>query len=229
MKNVTKIMTFGVLLALAVVPVSASAQVPDGGDGQPSVSRPDMSKVREQARIKATENMTTAEERKAATLKQAQERRVRITQKVCERRQQSLVKVIPRLAQGAKSVKSSIDTVYARVASFYEQGQLTVANYGELVDNVESAKANAEAAIAAIGSQKFELDCGNAGAGQQLDGYRLAVQSARSALKDYKKALVELISAMKAAAAAEQGSNSSDAAGGAQNSRQNNPGGNNNE
>lgn len=220
MRKLSKIMSVAALFAFVVAPVSALAQAPGGGGNQGGASRPDTSQIREQAEARAEENRTGAEERKSEIMKQVEERRAQIKKEVCERQQQTLTSVMPRLAQGATSVKSSMDTVYLRVAGFYESGQLTVENYDILVGNVETAKANAEAAIATIENQTFTLDCDNPSVGQQLDGYRLAVQSTQAALNDYKKALVELISAMRAAASFEQGNNSGGAASDAQNREQ---------
>lgn len=212
MRKISMLVLAG-LFAFLVTPVAVLAQSPD------------TTQIREQAQARAEEAKTSAEERKNEIMAQVEERRAQIEQEVCERRQQTLTDVMPRLAQGATSVKQSMDTVYSRVVGFYESGQLTVENYDELVGNVEAAKANAESAIATVDQYQFELDCDNPNVGEQLDGFRLAVEGARDALKEYQSALVDLISAMRAAASLEQDGNSGGASSDAQNREENQGGG----
>lgn len=205
------------LAVLLVAPSLVSAQSGNapGNQGQAqnqnqtqtNTNRPAVSQIREQAETRAEETRTTAEQRKQEVMQQVEERRAEIKQDVCERRQQALTNVMPRLAQGATSVKQSMDTMYDRVVGFYESGQLTVDNYETLVGAIETAKANAETALATVEGQTFTLDCTDPNVGQQLDGYRLSIQEARTVLKEYKKALVDLISALKAAATNDQTAN----------------------
>lgn len=158
---------------------------------------------REQAEARAKEAREAAEQKVEAIKQEVEERKATIKKEVCERRQAQLKTVLPRLATGATSVKSSFDTVYSRVQGFYESGQLTVANYETLNANVAAAQAAAGTAIAAIESASFELDCENPDLGSQLDGYRAAVRNAQESLGAYRDALVQLISAMRAAQATE--------------------------
>ncbi len=203
--KMTSLVTLAAAIAVGITPVAVLAQPTDRGENEVTV-RPAVTQPREHTEARAQERMASVEERRAELQQKVKERRAEIKEKVCERRQQNLTRVMPRLAQGATSVLNSMDTVYGRVSTFYEKGQLTVANYDELAASVELAKTNAAASVASIESQSFELDCENPRVGQQLDGYRLAVQDARESLMGYKKTLVALISAMRAAAAVEQDS-----------------------
>jgi hypothetical protein len=190
-----------------LTPAVALAQTTRNQDDQTNTtSRPDIAEIRERAKARAEEARTSAEERKAEILQRTEERKAEVKADVCERRQLVLERIMPRLSQGATSVKSSIDTIYTRVAGFYESGQLTVENYDELVSEIEVAKANAEAAITAIDGQSFTLDCENPSAGQQLDGFRMAVREAKDSLKEYRKTVVELISSMRSAASTQNDS-----------------------
>ncbi|MDZ7744200.1 MAG: hypothetical protein U5K77_00350 [Candidatus Saccharibacteria bacterium] len=177
--------------------------------------RPDISQKREQAQATAAEARERAqppkpdvEERKAQIQQEVAQRRATIQQEVCERRQQNLVRVMPRLATGATSVKTSIDTVYERVQGFYESNQLTVDNYETHLLNIESAKANAEASLQVVSEYTFELDCENQNVGDQLAGYREAIADARESLRAYRTELVALISDLRAEAVQEQEANS---------------------
>ncbi|NCO10483.1 hypothetical protein GW930_01055 [Candidatus Saccharibacteria bacterium] len=198
MRKITTL-TLTCLLVVFAAPVAIFAQAPSD-NGQNTTNRPDVTKIREQAKADAEESRTPVEQRKSEIVKQVEQRRIEVRKEVCERHQRTLSDTMPRLTQAATSVKQSMDGLYSRVAGFYESSQLTVATYGELVANVEVAKANSEAAIATIDGQVFTLDCENSKVGEQLDGYRLSVQDAKPALKEYKSALVELISTMQSAA-----------------------------
>jgi len=173
--------------------------------------RLDIAEKRQQARALAEEARENAqppkpdvEERKATIQQQVEERRSAVQQDVCERRQQNLARVMPRLATGATTVKSTIDTVFERVKGFYESNQLTVENYEDHLNSIETAKVNAEAALEVVSEYRFELDCENQNVGEQLAAYRESIAAARDSLKVYRGALVNLISDMRAEAAQDQ-------------------------
>lgn len=201
MKRLARLVAPVAALVFILTPAVAFAQTIGNSDNRTnSFSRPDIAEIRERAKARAEEARKSAEERKVEIMQRIDERQAQVRTDVCERRQDVLEKIMPRLSQGATSVKTSIDTVYSRVVSFYESGQLTVDNYDELVGAIEIAKADAETAITAIDNQSFTLDCENPGVGQQLDGFRMAVREAKESLKEYKRSLVDLISTLRAAA-----------------------------
>lgn len=156
---------------------------------------------REQAQARSLEARQNAQERVEQIKQNVQERKATIKQDVCERKQEQLTAAIPRLTTGASSNKKVLDIMYERVRGFYADGQLTVANYDELDANVAVAKAEAETMLAAVNSYEFVVDCNNPGLGEQLDGFRMSVNTAKDSLKAYRKQLVALISAMRAEAA----------------------------
>lgn len=224
MKKLLLTLVVGGLLAFTVA-IPAGAMPPRDD----TVRATDRIQVRQEAETRAAEKRESAEVRKAEIGQKVEERRAEIKKEVCERRQGRLATVIPRLSQGATSVKSSLDTVYNRVVGFYEKGQLTVENYDELVGAVETAKASSEGAVASIGEQSFTLDCDNPNVGQQLDGYRVATKSARTALMNYRDALVQLISAMRSAASLDKEAGSDAAASADENRTDDSEGGEGNE
>lgn len=147
------------------------------------------------------------EERVAEIKQRVEERKAEIQQQVCERRESNLQRVIPRLSTSAVTLVDRIDVMYDRVVGFYESGQLTVSNYDELKENVDTAQADAHAAVEALDEFEFEIDCENPNVGEQLDSFRTAVQDAREPIKEYRDALVELISSLRAEAAEENAEN----------------------
>jgi hypothetical protein len=189
-----------ILVALFLV---ATVQVVSvGAEEEPvtRVRRPEQTQVRVQELKERSEKARNDAQEKVNERKQeATERRLNVKQDVCERKQAQLEAVVPRLSNSSVRVKDAIDKVYERVQGFYESGQLTVENYDELDAVVAERKAASEVSIAALDSATVEYDCENPSFGQQLDGYRLLVRDSRDNLKEYRSALVDLISAMRSA------------------------------
>ncbi|MEX2012293.1 MAG: hypothetical protein WD970_00855 [Patescibacteria group bacterium] len=145
----------------------------------------------------------SAQERVAAIKTKIAEQKATVKADVCARRQERLNNVVIRLHNQATRLKTVIDTMFIRVQGFHDQGQLTVENYTELKAAVDTASADADAAVSAVETFTITIDCQNAKLGEQLDGFRTAIKDTRTALKDYRKALVDLISAMNNSAKAE--------------------------
>ncbi len=141
------------------------------------------------------------QERTADIQERVAERQAQVRQDVCERREQQVSRLIPRLSNGSSRVLGSIDSVYERVQSFYDDGQLTVENYDELNDAVAAARMNATAAVEAVPAYDFTFDCDNPSVGDQLFGFRESVADTRDELKTYRAELVNLISSLRSAAA----------------------------
>jgi len=162
-----------------------------------------------QGRIKAQEARRSAKERIAEIKENNQQRRAELKLEVCQRRQERIQSAITRISDRSSRLKSVIDRMFVRVQGFYAEGQLTVENYEELETNVETAQAEAEASIATLESYVFTLNCEDPKTAGQLADFKEAVNETKTALKDYRKTLVELISSMRAAAAEENANDDS--------------------
>lgn len=147
---------------------------------------------REQAKQKISEK------RENAQVKSAEKR-----QEACERRVSIIEDKLNRMDQHANRLLGVIDSFYTKVTGFYEKGQLTVSNYDELLAAVDEAKATASAEVAAMADLSVDIDCTDPEVAVVIGSFREATSSARTALKAYRAALVDLISAMRAAAAEE--------------------------
>lgn len=195
MKRTLRISMLGVLLAVLVAaPVSAQAPGNPGGS-------PDATTQAQQGQARGVQAREDAQERRQRIQAEVEERREEVQQRVCEQRQERLQDIIPRLGTSAVRLRDVMDDIYDKVQGFYEDGPLTVENYDELADEVDSAQVDAHAAVEVVEDYEFELDCEEPGVGQQLDGFRQAVTEAREELKSYRAALVELISSLRAEAA----------------------------
>lgn len=198
MKTTKLLMVAGLLLA-TMLPVSVSAQT-DSTETRRSAAV----QKREEARARALERVEDREAKQAEIKAAAAARKLALKQDVCERRKERLESRLPRLSQAATTVKSVIDRKYERVTDFYEAKEWNLANYDELVANIETAKADAEASLEVVAGYQIEIDCESENLGEVLDEYRTAVNAAKESLKEYRKQLVELISSMKASAEAEE-------------------------
>lgn len=185
-------------LSLTFVGIGVSAQAESDDGTRTEQSRP---LNREVFREKAEQRQAEAEVKVTEAREAAEERRLEVKAEVCERRQERLTQMLPRLSTGATTVLERIDTVFDRVQGFYEDGQLTVADYDTKVEAIVSAQATASTLVSALSESVPTIDCENMQLGVQLDTYRSATKDAREALKAYRAALVDLISALKAAAA----------------------------
>lgn len=192
MKNMKRMLASFAAIALVIgiaAPLSAQANPKRANE------------IRDQARARAEDKRQEKQERVAEIKQKVEARKIELQQERCERRQEKLQATLPRLSNGATTVKGTIDKVYERVQGFYASGQLTVSNYEELVNVIETTKADAETSLEALEVYEFEINCDDKNVGSQLDGFRTAVKSARDELKDYRKSVVDLISALRAEAA----------------------------
>lgn len=187
-----------VIIGVAAPVLAQSDNAPDrpvssqNGDGRSgSAGTPAMGQdIADRARDRATQ-----------IREQAQERAAQLRADVCDRREQQLSQLIPNLSRQATSLLGAMDTVYGRVQTFYEAGQLTADDYDGLKANVNTAQTEASAATQTLQEYEFDLNCDEPNAGSQLDTFRIAANEARESLKTYRAELVNLISAMRAAAA----------------------------
>ena len=149
-------------------------------------------------------NQDVKEERAALRQQQQQEKR----QEICEKRLGLIETKISGFADRATRLQGVIDKIYLRVQGFYDSGQLTVSNYDELNAAVESAQLNASTEIAALTELSTDdIDCTDPNVSVKVASFKDGLGDARDALKAYRKALVELISSLRAAAAEENANN----------------------
>ncbi len=183
--KLTAFLSMAVLMLPLAVSTPLHAQAPDSAGG------PD----------RGAEARESAQERRERAQSEASERQAQVRQDVCERQQDRLEEVLPRMATSAFRLLDVMDDMFERVEGFYDNGQLSVADYDERAGEVDEAQAEAEAAVDALGDYEVELDCDQPGLGAQLDGYRQLVGEARDELRNYRDSLVGLIQVLRAEAA----------------------------
>lgn len=177
------------LLVTLLVPITAHA-VSNG-------SKPE--EVSARVAERKLEAKTSLEEKRANSELKIQEKR----KEACEKRVSKLSSSMDRISTQATRLLGVMDDFYAKVQGFYESGQLTVANYDELNANVETAKANAELEISALGELNTDIDCNNPDVSSTISAFKGSTNAAKDSLKEYRKSLVALISALKSESASQ--------------------------
>ena len=174
------------------------------GSTQPSFANPpDFADERRQpqnARVRAEmneEQRAVVQDRKDEIKARIEAKRANLTAEKCERNQQKIDELLPKLSNNVVVQQQVLDTMFDRVAIFYETKDLEVANYEELSQNVIAAQLDTQAAVEIVRDSSIEIDCSTPGIGNQLAGFRENVFVARDEIKNYRAALVELIKAMR--------------------------------
>jgi hypothetical protein len=133
---------------------------------------------------------------KSQTLREQfkQEATLEQKQKSCEARKANLTKRMSNSVAAAQRHKETFDKIYARVKAFHDSKSLNVANYDNLVANVNKAQQDAVDQVAALKALDVAVDCTQADSlATNITAFQAAVKSTRDSLKTYRKAIVDLI------------------------------------
>lgn len=120
-------------------------------------------------------------------------------QKSCTARKASLNKRMTNAVAHAQRHKTVFDRFYTKVKEFHDKKQLNVPDYAALTAKVDAAQANAQDSIDALKTLDVSVDCTSETVANNVSAFREAVKATRDSIKDYRKSLVELITAMKGA------------------------------
>lgn len=153
--------------------------------------------VQEKIQQKRQEVIERQEARREAQGEKKEEQRVAS----CERNVSKLEKSMERLTGQAERHLSVISSFQTKVEEFYASGQLTVANYDDLHGAVLVAQEAASNNVAALSEVDVEVDCSDSEVATVVGLYRVVANDTRNTLKEYRRSLVDLISAMRAEAA----------------------------
>lgn len=162
--------------------------------------------IQEKIQQKRQEVLDRQEARKEARGEKREEQRVA----ACERNSAKLVKAMERLTGKAERHLSVISSFQTKVENFYAKGQLTVENYDELYSAVVAAQEKATNNVTALSEVEVDIDCSDSEVATAVGLYRVIANDTRDTLKEYRKSLVALISAMRAEASEDSDDDSED-------------------
>ncbi|MBX4190719.1 hypothetical protein KW794_01385 [Candidatus Saccharibacteria bacterium] len=200
MKNIKKLaLSLASLLVVSSLAMAAPAQAQNGQDD--AATDPPIS---DQANDMKVHNLTNRLKEQGETelkthKQEGRQKTVAERQKACTARQNNLNKKMANSVSWAKKHKSVIDTAYARVKAFHDSKKLEVSNYDTLTAAVDLAQANAQTSIEALETLNVKVDCTSQTPASSVSAFKQAVKDTRDSLKDYRKALVSLITALKGA------------------------------
>lgn len=119
--------------------------------------------------------------------------------KNCQTREKAINNIMGRIATRGEKHIGVFNKIAERTQAFYVSKGLSVSNYAELVAAVNTKKAAAESAVAAVKATSVEFKCDGSdphGAGQV---FKENLRKEKAALKEYKTAVKNLIRAVKSA------------------------------
>ena len=192
------------LLSTLSVLAAAVVLIPSVAFAQSANASTKAQEALDAAKEKASQAVENASDKATAIQNKAESTALKVRQEVCEQKRTRLQTISQTMSQGATSVKNNLDTMYQRVVTFYESGQLTVTDFQSYIDKIEAAKQEATTSMEALQQREnSDIDCADAKTAVRLEGDKLAGEGVKTALKQYRSQLVDLISAMKATAATE--------------------------
>ncbi len=116
----------------------------------------------------------------------------------CKKRQAQIQNKTAKYVENAEKYQAVVDKLFERVDGFYESGQLTVDNYGELKTAAEVARAQAQKNIGVLKALGGAVDCTSPDvATQGVQAFRGAAGDAKTQLRNYSTSIKNMISAMQ--------------------------------
>lgn len=172
-----------IIFALALIaPVVASAQ-------QPARAQ----EAQQQAQTRQETPPANVEERREA----ANTKLAGAKLKACENRQKAITNIMSRIADRGQKQLELFTTIAERTEAFYADKGKTLANYDELVADVEAKKAAAQTAVDAVESNSTTFDCSNENPKAAIDSFKESLKGQIEALNAYKKSVKNLIVGVK--------------------------------
>lgn len=131
------------------------------------------------------------------------EKREEAKLRVCQNRQTAMEKRFERLNSMAEKMLSNFDSKAMRVKDYYANKVVpagkVVTDYDVLVSDIDTKKAAALSALTEAKESSEAFSCDATGPKLLLTEYRKDMQAAKSALKDYRTSIKNLIVAIRGA------------------------------
>lgn len=155
---------------------------------------PDQSRVQERLRAANSEAEKTIEQirERAKTAEHTQTQR----HLLCQNREQSMNTKINALKSAATSQLGNLDSAFMKLKAYQSTNNVTVANFEDLVAAANTQQQTATNEVAALGSAAVNVDCTSEDVAVQLGTIKVATAAARTALKDYRTALHNILVAL---------------------------------
>jgi len=186
-KNITLGLIMSLVLSFAFVPQLFAVD-----DESTTPSTP----TQKTTETRSTERQAKIEERRDV----ARERLDAKKKAICERRESSVNKVITNVSERSQNHFDRIAKIYDLTVAFYDEKDLSISNYDELVANVATTKAAAETALREL-KDAPELSCDSDGPKADIQAFRNKRLDKVEAFSAYRDAVKAFVKAVREAAA----------------------------
>lgn len=151
--------------------------------------------------LQETDTATDSAKKKPKGRDKLENRLSQIKLKVCEKREASIQKRSTRLVAKAENIQKRFDRIAEKVDTYYIDvlmlKDVEIENYDELLANVEENRVAAATKLGAAESTASNFTCEGEDPKDQVKQFRTDMKGVISALKGYKKAVVNLIVAVR--------------------------------
>lgn len=121
--------------------------------------------------------------------------------KMCQARENGIKQRSTRLAQLVTTMEETFDKIAARVKDYYNSKVVpagkTVSNYPSLVADIQTKKDAVAAALTKAQNDASTFSCSNDDPKGQITQFRVDMQAVKTALKDYRTSVKNLIVAVR--------------------------------
>ena len=168
---------------------------------EPIEVQSNISEVSNETTVDASQTATESDSIRDQAKKQLAEARqknkttrtVAAKQKACQAREKNLNNKIANYSKLADRKLEFYDTTFAKLQAYQTNKNLTVPEYGALVSTATAKQMAASVAVAALKDVSVEIDCSTTDPASAVATVKAAVVNARTALKEYRTAIKNVL------------------------------------
>lgn len=183
----------GMLLALVILPITTNAQ------SSRSVVQNVTEDVESNANERAIEQQQAVNEKKEEALANALQKQQEAKLKVCQKREQKVLDLMARISDRGQRQADVFTKIADRTNAFYIEKGYNLANYTELLGNVNQARTLAEAQVNRQSELGVLFSCEHENPKASVTAFKLQLKREIEALKAYRTAVQEFIVGVKSA------------------------------
>lgn len=121
--------------------------------------------------------------------------------KACQAKEKALRNRVNQTTRMATSMQAKFDAIVQRIKTYYTSKVVpsgkTVANYDSLLADIESKKAAVGTALEKAQNSAKDFTCSGEAPKEKLEQYRANMQAVKTALKEYRTSIKNLIVAVR--------------------------------
>lgn len=152
----------------------------------------------EQQVVQTTETKREELQQKVAQERQAVQTRLQDAKlRVCQAHEKAITTIMTRISERGQKQADLFGTIAERVETFYVSQGKPLDTYDTLVANVASKKVAAQSAIDAIKASSGDFQCTGENPRGAIQGFKDALKSEITALKNYRTSVKNLIVGVK--------------------------------